>query len=54
MVKKEKDERQKHYFTLKGEINDNFLKHIEDNLLNKQKLIENLIIQYLNKNKKRK
>jgi len=52
MVKREKTTRFKHYFTLKEKLNDNFLKHIDDNFLNKQKLIENLIIQYLNKNNK--
>jgi len=47
----EKTSKKKHYFTLEKELNDIFEKHISDNTINKPKLIEKLIIQYLEKNK---
>jgi len=50
MAKKEKIEKYKHYFTLKNGLNAKFMKHLDENFLNKQKLIEGLIIQYLEKN----
>lgn len=37
----------KEYFTINPEIRDVFLKHIVDNNLNKSKLIEKLIDDYL-------
>lgn len=38
------------YFTMNEEIYNKFEKHIEDNILDKSKLIEKLIIEYLEKN----
>lgn len=39
-------------FTLKKGVNDEFLKHCEDNLINKSQLIEKLIIEHLLKSNK--
>ena len=50
MVKKVKKVKIKHYFTLNAEINEKFENYIKDNVINKPKLIEKLIIDYLNKN----
>lgn len=48
MGKIEKIEKKiKHYFTLDENINSIFIKYIEDNLINKQKLLEKITIQYL-------
>lgn len=44
-----KKRRDKEYFTLSPEVRKEFLKHIEENNLNKSKLIENLIEEYLKK-----
>jgi len=44
-----KKRRDKEYFTLSSDIRDIFLKHIEDNNLNKSKLIETLIVEYISK-----
>lgn len=44
-----KSRRDKEYFTLSPEIRKRFLKHIEDYNINKSKLIEKLIEEYLNK-----
>jgi hypothetical protein len=44
-----KKRRDKEYFTLNPEIRDEFLKHIEKNNVNKSKLIETLIEEYLKK-----
>ena len=43
--------RDKEYFTLSPDIREEFLKYIEDNNLNKSKLIETLIDEYMKKNK---
>jgi hypothetical protein len=51
MSKKVKKVKIKHYFTLTEEVNEKFEKYIKDNVINKPKLIENLVIQYLLKNK---
>jgi len=50
MDKMEKRPKKKHYFTLNEDLNDIFEKYIIDNTINKPKLIEKLIIQYLEKN----
>ena len=42
-----KKRRDKEYFTLSPEVRKKFLKHIEDNNLNKSKLIETLIENYM-------
>ena len=42
-----KKRRDKEYFTLNPEIRIEFLKHIEENNLNKSKLIETLIENYM-------
>jgi hypothetical protein len=44
-----KKRRDKEYFTLSPDIREEFLKHIEDNNLNKSKLIETLIEEYMEK-----
>ncbi len=48
-----KTRREKEYFTLSTEVRTEFLKHIDDNNINKSKLIENLIEEYLRKYKER-
>lgn len=51
MPKKEKTvSKEKHYFSLNIKVNDAFKKFIKENAISKPKLIENLIIQYLEKN----
>jgi hypothetical protein len=45
-----KKRREKEYFTLDSDIRKEFLKHIDKNNLNKSKLIETLIVEYMNKN----
>jgi len=45
-----KSKKVKHYFTLKDDLNEKFMNYINDNYINKQKIIEGLIIQYLRKN----
>ena len=50
MPKKEKLVKIKHYFTLTEEINKKFTDFVDVNFINKPKLIESLIIQYLIKN----
>jgi hypothetical protein len=47
-----KKRRDKEYFTLSPEVRKEFLKHIEENNLNKSKLIETLIEEYLKNNDK--
>ena len=44
-----KKRRDKEYFTLSSEIREKFLKHTEENNLNKSKLIEKLIEDYMKK-----
>ncbi len=44
-----KKRREKEYFTIEKELRDNFIKYIDDNNINKSKLIENLIEEYLRK-----
>ena len=44
-----KKRRDKEYFTLNPDIRIEFLKHIEKNNLNKSKLIETLIEEYMEK-----
>ena len=45
-----KERKSRDFYTLNKELYDEFLKHIEENNLNKSKLIETLIAEYL-KNK---
>lgn len=42
-------DRDKLKYTLSADIREKFLKHIEDNNLNKSKLIETLIEEYMEK-----
>lgn len=42
-----KTKKKLHYFTLSTEINDIFEKYIDDNCIDKTKLLENLIVKYL-------
>ena len=51
MPKKEKIATHKHYFTLELDVNNEFIKYLEDNFLSKQKLLENLVIKYLQEKK---
>jgi hypothetical protein len=44
-----KERKVRDYYTLNKELYEKFLKHIEDNNLNKSKLIETLIVEYMNK-----
>jgi hypothetical protein len=44
-----KRRKKRDYYTLDGELLDNFLEHIEENNLNKSKLIETLIQEYMNR-----
>jgi hypothetical protein len=44
---KNKVQRIRVFFTMNQDINSVFEKHIKDNLLNKSKVLENLIIEYL-------
>ena len=48
-----KKRRDKEYFTLSPEIRIEFLKHIDENNLNKSKLIETLIEEYMKKVKEK-
>lgn len=48
-----KKRRDKEYFTLSPEVRKEFLKHIEENNLNKSKLIETLIEEYMKKVKEK-
>ena len=48
-----KNRRDKEYFTLSPEVRKEFLKHIEENNLNKSKLIETLIEEYMKKVKEK-
>jgi len=48
--KTKKTKKKLHYFTLEENIEEVFEKYVEDNYINKSKLIEGLIIQYLTKN----
>lgn len=48
-----KNRRDKEYFTLSPEVRKEFLKHIEENNLNKSKLIETLIEEYMRKIKEK-
>lgn len=48
-----KKRRDKEHFTLNPEVRKEFLKHIEDNNLNKSKLIETLIEDYMKKVKEK-
>ncbi|MCK9445468.1 hypothetical protein M0Q50_01075 [bacterium] len=51
MTKKEKIETHKHYFALDTKMNDIFIKYLEDNFISKQKLLENLVVKYLQEKK---
>jgi hypothetical protein len=51
MVKKVKKVKIKHYFTLDEDVNNIFMNHININIIDKQKLIEKLIKDYINNNK---
>lgn len=42
-----KKEKIKHYFALDIELNKKFMEHLNVNCMDKQKLIEKLIIEYL-------
>ena len=42
-----KRRKKRDYYTLDGELLDNFLEHIEKNNLNKSKLIQSLIEEYM-------
>ena len=44
-----KERKSRDFYTLNKELLDRFLKHIEDNNLNKSKLIETLIDEYMEK-----
>ena len=44
-----KKRREKEYFTIEKELRDKFIKYIDDNNINKSKLIESLIEEYMNK-----
>ena len=46
---KNKPQRVRVFFTMNQDINLLLEKHIKDNLLNKSKVLENLIVEYLNK-----
>lgn len=48
-----KKRRDKEYFTLCPDIRIEFLKHIDENNLNKSKLIETLIEEYMKKVKEK-
>jgi metal-responsive CopG/Arc/MetJ family transcriptional regulator len=47
-----KERKSRDFYTLNKELYDEFLKYIEENNLNKSKLIETLIDEYLKNNKK--
>lgn len=49
-----KERKTRDFYTLNKELYNEFLKHIEDNNLNKSKLIENLIEEFLKKVKSSK
>ena len=49
-LKKVKIETVKHYFNLKSDVSYKFEKFIKDNVINKPKLLEKLVIEYLKKN----
>jgi len=44
-----KERKSRDFYTLNKELYDEFLKHIEDKNLNKSKLIETLIEEYMKK-----
>lgn len=44
-----KERKNRDYFTLSKELYNEFIKHIEENNLNKSKLIENLIKEYMSR-----
>lgn len=44
-----KERKSRDFYTLNKELYDEFLKHIEENNLNKSKLIETLIEEYMKK-----
>ena len=46
-----KDRREKEYFTLSSDVRAKLLTYIENNNINKSKLIEKLIVDYLNNTK---
>ena len=50
MKKEIKTSKVKHYFALSENIHEIFENYAKDNLISKPKLIEKLIIQYLEKN----
>ena len=47
---KNKTQKIRVFFTMNQDINSIFEKYINDNLLNKSKILENLITEYLKKN----
>ena len=50
MSKKVKIPTVKHYFNLNAEISYKFEKFVKDNIINKPKLLEKLIVDYLKNN----
>jgi hypothetical protein len=44
-----KERKSRDFYTLNKKLYDEFIKHIEEKNLNKSKLIENLISEYMNK-----
>lgn len=45
-----KTKKKLHYYTIEDSVEQKFEKYINDNFIDKSKLIEGLIIQYLTKN----
>ena len=45
-----KEKKVKIYFSLDAELNKIFQKHIEDNIINRSKLVEILVRKYLEEN----
>ena len=50
MDKKTKKTKKLHYFTLDEKVEIKFKNFVDDNFINKSKLVEGLIIQHLRKN----
>jgi len=48
---KNKNQKIRVFFTMNQDINSIFEKFVDDNLLNKSKILENLIVEFLKKNK---
>jgi len=47
-----KDKRIKSFFTIDEKINEEFEEFIKERFINKSRLIEGLVIEYMKKNKK--